>query len=67
MTSKQYAFVKNMRIIVIIIGFGWIIFGAGAVFTGYKPTLLNYLVFGVVVLNLINAIITNPTPPSINL
>lgn len=63
MTLSQYNFVKNIRIIVIIIGLGWLIFGAGAVFTGYKPTLPNYIVLAVVVLNLFNAFINKPAPP----
>lgn len=67
MTTKQYNFVKNMRVFIIVLSGATLIFFAGAFFTGYKPTLANYIVAIVILLNLINAIITKPpTPPTIN-
>ena len=64
MTPKQYAFLKNLRIIVIVLGAAYLVFGAGAIFTGYKPTPGNYAILGVVILNLLNAIINKPVLPA---
>lgn len=63
MTYNQYKFVKSVRIIVIVIGTGYLIFGAGAVYKGYELTFWNYAVVAVVVLNLLNAILNKPVRP----
>lgn len=63
MTAKQYNFYKNTRIIAIVASAAALVFIAGAIFTGYKLTLGNYLVIVILVINLVNAIINKPTPP----
>ncbi len=62
MTPKQYNFSKNIRYLVLVLGIVYLIFGAGAVFNGYKLTTTNYIMLVIVVLNLINAIFNKPTP-----
>lgn len=63
MTPKQYIFLKNFRIGAIILSTAFLVFGAGAVFTGYKPTLANYAIMVVIIINLISAILNEPIPP----
>ncbi|HEX9503556.1 MAG TPA: hypothetical protein VF974_04520 [Patescibacteria group bacterium] len=62
-SSGWYNFQKNTRILVMVLGLIYFVFGAGAVFTGYKPTVSNYAVLIIILLNLINALVNKPTPP----
>jgi hypothetical protein len=64
MTQKQYNFSKNIRTLVIVLGAAYLIFGAGAIFNGYKLTSTNYIMLVIIILNLINAIFNKPTPPN---
>jgi hypothetical protein len=63
MMTKQYDFLKNIRIVSIVLGAAYLVFMAGAAFTGYSLNLVHYLVLIVIVVNLVNAVLNKPTPP----
>ena len=63
-TPKQYTFARNIRYVVIVISLVFFVFGAGAVFTGYKPNTNNYITLGIIIVNFVNALINKPLPPN---
>lgn len=66
MTPKQYNFAKQLRLTLIVLWAALLIFGAGAVFTGYEPTLYNYGMALVAVINIVYLTFNKPTPPPAN-
>jgi hypothetical protein len=67
MTLKQYTFITNLRIAIMIVSVAVLIFFAGAIFSGFKPTLSTYVIIAQAVLSLVYAIFNHPVlPPTQN-
>ena len=63
MTPKQYSFAKNARLVAIALAVVYFIFGAGAIFTGFKPNFSQWVISLFFLVQLVGWYFNKPTPP----
>lgn len=55
---------NNFRLALIVLAIAYLVFGAGAVFTGYKPTTFHWATACLIALNLAYLIMNRPSSPT---
>lgn len=60
---KSYEFLRKLRVVSVALCVAYLVFGAGAIFTGYKPTPFLWISAFLITLNLLALIGNRPTPP----
>jgi hypothetical protein len=61
---KSFEFLRKLRVVSIALCVTYLVFGAGAIFTGYKPTPFLWISAFLITLTLLALIGNRPTPPA---